>query len=200
MSYIPYALSLLGVPYGYWSGMAIPRDDSTPFYASHNTIPTRKLFEVQGICCTGFINLLRRVMDLPVPGVDDPTEIFPGGTGAWYKFLEPYLEPYDKSKVYPDGTLLFRPYKDFTDQGHIALVHNNKTLHSYAYIFEPHTVGTVDPGVSQTEIWHTYYVYAAPPHAWLQPQSKTHTSTSTPVQSIRDGAFPPQTKYRETDS
>jgi hypothetical protein len=167
MSYIPYAFSLLGVQYSYWDGTAIPRDDSTPFYAVNAPPPSRALCEMQGICCTGFINLICRRFGIPVPGVDDPTEIFPGGTGAWGKFLQPHLEPFDSNKEYPDGTLLFRPYKDFDDQGHIALVVGGKTLHSYAYVFEPHTSGKVDPGVSHTPVWPTYYMYAAPPSAWL---------------------------------
>jgi hypothetical protein len=167
MSYIPYATSLIGCPYGYWSGTAIPRDSSTPFYAENSKPPPRSLFEAQGVSCTGLMNLIRRHLGAPVPGVDDAHEIYPGGTGAWYKFLTPYFTPYDPTQIYPDGTLLFRPYKDFEDQGHIALVLNNKTLHSYAYVFEPHTTGIVQPGVCVSEIWHDYYMYAAPPSAWL---------------------------------
>ena len=167
MSYLPFAISLIGVRYGYWSGEAIPRDDSTPFYAQNAEIPSRTLCEAQGISCTGMMNLICRRFNISIPGVNDPDEEFPGGTGAWYKFLEPNLKPYDKHKVYPTGSLLFRPYKDFDDQGHIALIVNNKTLHSYAYVFEPATKTLVDPGVSLTPIWHDYYSYVAPPHAWL---------------------------------
>ena len=167
MSYLEYAFSYVGVPYGYWSGNAIPRDNSTPFYATNEAPPPRELCMKQGICCTGFINLICRRYGIPIPGVADPTEEFPGGTGAWYKFLQPNLQLFDPAANYPDGTLLFRPYKDFDDQGHIALVYHGKTLHSYAYIFEPHTAGVVDPGVSHTPIWDDYYTYAAPPSAWL---------------------------------
>jgi len=167
MSYIPYAFSLLGVHYNCWDNRPIPRDDSTPFYAVNAPAPSRAVCEAQGISSTGFINLICRRFGIPVPGVDDPTELYPGGTGAWHKFLDPHLEPYNSNTVYPDGTLLFRPYTDFEDQGHIALVVDGKTLHSYAYVFEPHAPGRVDPGVSHTPVWRDYYTYAAPPHAWL---------------------------------
>lgn len=163
----PYAQSLVGVPYGYWSGQTIPRDDSTPFYATNGVEPDRIMLETQGVCCTGFINLICRRFSIPVPGVNDPHELYPGGTGAWYKFLEPALVPFDPQAQYEDGTLLFRPYKDFQEQGHIALVMKNQTLHSFAYVWEPSTQTTVDPGVSRTPIWPDYYVYAAPPSSWL---------------------------------
>lgn len=167
MSYIPYAFSLIGIQYKYWDGESIPRDDSTPFYAVNAPPPTRTLCEAQGVSCTGFINLICRRFGIHVPGVDDPTEIYPGGIDAWYKHLSPHLESYDSNTIYPNGTLLFRPYTDFQDQGHIALVVDGKTVHSYAYVFEPRTAGKVDPGVSHTPVWPDYYVYAAPPEAWI---------------------------------
>lgn len=167
MSYVQYALSLVGMPYGYWSGGPIPRDDSTPFYASNSTTPSHKLFETQGICCTGLINLICRRFNTPVPGTDDPEMMYPGGIGAWHTHLKPHLTPFDPTITYPDGTLLFRPYADSKDQGHIALILNGKTVHSFAYVFEPHTQGIMDPGVSVTPVWPDYYVYAAPLEAWL---------------------------------
>lgn len=172
MNYEAYARSLVGVPYGYWSGDAISRDDSTPFYATNDEKPNRQLLEMQGVSCTGLMNLLCRHLSIPIPGVHDCAEIYPGGTGAWRKFLEPHLIPFDPQATYPDGTLLFRPYTDFQDQGHIALVLNNKTLHSFAYAWEPSTQTTVDPGVTFTDIWPNYYAYVAPPHAWLSLATK----------------------------
>ena len=166
-NYIEFAISLIGVPYGYWSGSEIPRDDSTSFYASNDNLPSYELILSNGISCTGLVNLLRRYLRLVVPGVDDPHNNFPGGTVAWYKYLEPHLIYYDNSIIYPNGTLLLRPYKDFTDQGHIAIVVDNKTLHSFPFIFDPFTEGTNAPGVSITAIWEDYYIYAAPPSAWV---------------------------------
>ena len=172
MSYLPYAFSLLGVPYGYWSRGTIPRDDSSSFYAVNAPPPSRAILEANGVSCTGFLNLLCRHLGLPVPGVEDPTESYPGGTGAWYKYLEPHLTPYDLQADYEDGTLLFRPYASIEDQGHIALVYNGKILHSYAYKWEPYTQNhPVDPGVSHTPPWKDgYFTYAAPPSAWLKTQ------------------------------
>jgi hypothetical protein len=167
MSYQGYAISLLGVPYGYWNGEAIPRDDSSPFYAVNGPPPPRAQL-TNGVSCAGYLNLIRRFLGKPVPGVDDPAETFPGSTIAWGKFLTPHFTDYDSSADYEDGTLLFRPYKDREDQGHIALILGGKAYHSYAYVWEPlGSSGTADPGVSHTPPLANYYVYAVPPSAWL---------------------------------
>ena len=170
MSYIPYALALQGIPYGYWNHQAIPRDDTTPFYATNGPPPPRDKLAIAGVSCTGYLNLLRRNLGLTVPGVDDPQETYPGGTVAWHKFLAPFLTPHDPRTTYEDGTLLFRPYVDNVDQGHIALVYNGKLLHSYAYFWEPLTpVGTVEPGISNTKSWiDGYFTHVAPLHSWLR--------------------------------
>jgi hypothetical protein len=74
--------------------------------------------------------------------------------------------PYDPKSRYEDGTILFRPYKDNMDQGHIALVYDGKILHSYAYTWEPFTsVGTVEPGISHTKPWADF-THVAPPNSW----------------------------------
>ena len=173
MSYLPYALSLQGIPYGYWNHQAIPRDDSTPFYVAQGPPPTRDKLVATGVSCTGYLNLLRRHQGLSVPGVEDPLEQYPGGTDAWHKFLAPHLAPYDSRADYEDGTLFFRPYADKVDQGHIALVHNGKILHSYVYSWEPYTtVGTVEPGISNTKPWADgYFTHVAPPHSWLRTEA-----------------------------
>ncbi len=176
MSYIPYALALQGIPYGYWNHAAIPRDDSTPFYATNGTqLPSREKLTATGVSCAGYMNLLRRHQGLPVPGVDDPQEDYPGGTGAWYKFLKPHLLPYDPQTKYEDGTILFRPYTDNVDQGHIALVYDGKILHSYAYTWEPFTsAGTVEPGISYTNPWNDgYFTHVAPPNSWTRKEVST---------------------------
>ena len=169
MSFSAYALALQGIPYGYWNHQTIPRDDSTPFYATQGPPPSREKLTAQGVSCAGYMNLIRRKLGLPVPGVDDPHEDHPGGLSAWYKFLAPFLLPFDPRADYENGTILFRPYTDHADQGHIALVYEGKILHSYAYTWEPSTtVGTVEPGISHTAPWKDgYFTYVAPPHAWV---------------------------------
>jgi hypothetical protein len=94
--------------------------------------------------------------------------LYPGGTDAWGKFLAPYFTPFDPTVTYEDGTLLFRPYKDLEDQGHIALIIGEKIYHSYFYVWEPRGTNlTRDPGVSHTPIESNYYTFTAPPSAWL---------------------------------
>ena len=45
---LDYARTFLGVPYGAWDGEAIPRDDSTPFYACNGPPPDRELVDRTG--------------------------------------------------------------------------------------------------------------------------------------------------------
>jgi cell wall-associated NlpC family hydrolase len=155
---IDFAHSLLGVPYGAWSGDAIPRDDSTPFYACNGPPPDKEDIALQGISCTGLTNVVRRFCGLSVPGVFDELEDYPGGTGAWYRFLRPSLTKYWGDPL-PVGSLLFRPYSDFEDQGHVAIVvGDGVVLHSF-----PGEQG----GVAVTPVAAGYYLYSAPPAAWL---------------------------------
>ncbi len=163
---LDYARSLLGIPYGYWLGDNFPADDTTPFYAAESKEPpTRELLEAQGIVCVGLINLLCRYEGLRIPGVS--THPCPGGTGAWGEVLLPIAQPYDPAMTYEDGTLLFRPYKDWYDQGHIAIVLDGKSLHSYPDPWNPDNQQTRTPGVSLTPIWPDYYTVAVPLSTWL---------------------------------
>ncbi len=169
---IDYALSLIGIPYGYWDGGA-DTSDATPFYAENAEQPSRTVLESQGASCTGFLNLCARAAHMPVPGV--PTHEVPGGTGAWGEYLAPYAQPFDPKAAYEDGTLLFRPYKDWMDQGHIALIYKGQTLHSYPERWDPHNRQKSGPGVCLTEIWPDYYTIAVPLKDWLRPSIRTST-------------------------
>jgi hypothetical protein len=159
---ISLAKEYLGIRYGAWNGYNIPRNDSTPFYAGHGEPPPYGHIRQQGISCTGLTNLIRRHYGLTVPGVDDPLEAYPGGTGAWWRFLKPALSPFREGQDYPVGSVLFRPYCDFDDQGHIAIVVGpNTVIHSFP-----------EAGVAITPILMGYYATVAPPAAWLPQATK----------------------------
>jgi hypothetical protein len=156
---LDYARTFLSVRYGAWDGETIPRDDSTPFYACNGPPPDMDLVAAQGVSCTGFTNILRRFCGLAVPGIFNPMEDYPGSTAAWYRFLLPTLRPFRdaKSGDYPVGALLFRPFYDFDDQGHIAVViEPGLVIHSCPD----------GPGVAITPILARYYAGWVPPEVW----------------------------------
>jgi cell wall-associated NlpC family hydrolase len=157
---LDYARTFLGVRYGAWDGETIPRDDSTPFYACNGPPPDMELVTAQGVSCTGFTNILRRFCGLSIPGVFDPLEEYPGGTGAWRRFLLPSLRPFRDAEraAYPVGALLIRPYHDFEDQGHVAVIIGpGLVIHSFPD----------GPGVAITPILAGYYTGWVPAEVWL---------------------------------
>lgn len=158
---LAYAQTFLGLPYGAWDGEEIPRDDTSPFYACAQGVrlPEHALVAVQGVSCTGLTNIMRRFCGLGAPGVYDELEMYPGGTGAWYQFLLPALRQFHdaESGDYPVGALLFRPYRNFEDQGHVAVVvEPGLVIHSFP-----------EAGVAITPILAGYYTGWVPAEAWL---------------------------------
>ncbi len=143
-----YALSLIHIPYRWYKeNEEINGEDK--FYAKNDIAPTAKeLWENdKSIVCTGLINLMRRYMNLTIPGLDgklgDEGLKYPGTTGIWFEYLNSTnrLETIDVSKKYPRGTLLLRNFKDVkTDQGHVAVlltdesesIMNENIIHAYA--------------------------------------------------------------------
>ena len=169
-----YLSKIVGTPYVWWMGATILGKDTGPFYAVNGPAPDPEVVKNMGVCCTGVVNLARRKLGLSVPGVEEQ-DPFAGGTGAWYKFLKPHLQPFDPTKTYEPGTLFFRPYMTFEDQGHIGIKLEGDTfLHSYVEVPVPRE-GLCEPGCSRNETWATshnwhpegYYLYTAPPSAWL---------------------------------
>lgn len=116
-----YALSLVGIPYRWYrEGEHITGTDK--FWASNEPAPSAVQIRDNdlSIVCAGLINLMRRYVGLPVPGVDgsmgEDGVKWPGTTSAWFKYLKMQgkLEPIYTVKKYPRGTLLLRPFADNT--------------------------------------------------------------------------------------
>ena len=139
-SVILYIKTLTGIPYRWYrSNEKITGNDK--FWASNDEAVTLEYIKNEDKCivCTGLINLMRRYLNLTIPGTNNNIEgqykkfyeEFPGGTGAWYSYLNQQnrLELLDINKKYPSGTLLIAPYQNDTiDQGHVAVIidENNK--------------------------------------------------------------------------
>lgn len=87
----------------------------------------------KSIVCAGLTNLMRRKVGLSIPGLNgnipgqedwDDWKKYPGGTGAWYHYLNQHgrLKKFDPTKLYPRGTLLIQGYESLEQQGHVAVV------------------------------------------------------------------------------
>ena len=174
---LAYGETLVGTPYRWWLGDQILGKDVGPFWATNGPPPPLDTIRTQGVCCTGVMNLMLRHIGVPVPGVNEKDKLA-GGTGAWENHLIGHLEPIDITENYTPGTLLFRPYQNFNDQGHIGVVlEGGRFLHSYTYEAEP-IDGFTQPGCVIDESWrsshawnkHGYYMYASSWYSWLSPE------------------------------
>jgi hypothetical protein len=166
------------IKYVWWLKEVILGNDCGPFWAVNAPIPQMARVQQEGICCTGVLNLIRRYLNLPVPGVREGDPMA-GGTGAWEEFLAPSLQPIDPTQEYPEGSILFRRFHSFEDQGHIAiLLKGGRLLHSYVHDPTP-MPGHVEPGCVIDASWKSshewnqngYYEFVAPPSAWLTPEA-----------------------------
>jgi hypothetical protein len=184
---LSYGESLIGIPYKWWQGKNF-RSDIGPFWSGGNKEVS---FSTINCCnCTGLLNLIRRKFNLSIPGFNRPLCEYPGGTYEWFKYLTEKLERngvllqyhlFDTNKSYPKGTLLFRPYNDINDQGHVAIVfsHNNNILDNNLLHCYPEDGivrdGLIKPGITIDELvrtshnWNKYgfYSYAFLPEIWL---------------------------------
>ena len=190
---LEYAKSLVGVPYRWFrTGEPIHGDDK--FWAKNGAPISRETIDKENKCivCTGLINLMRRYNGLEIPGLDRSLDDIngyatAGTTGVWFAYLERKgnLQTLDTNKKYPKGTLLLRDYyDDDTDQGHVAVIIDEKgdtifdqtILHSYADVEyndvteENQNVGQV--GYTNFRDSHTYipdgyYTHVCYPEDWI---------------------------------
>lgn len=125
-----YLIQLVGKPYKFWEGEDI-RQDGEPFWVGHGTVDAS---QVTSVSCTGLLNLVYRYLEKIIPDIDNNTCFFPGGTRSWVTALfTKYGYPiYQPTSLYPMGTLLIRSYREYKDQGHVAIIFNENqdTVHS----------------------------------------------------------------------
>lgn len=183
---LDYGALLKGVPYKWWTGEDL-RKDGEPFWSGGTSeVP---LYRITSCSCTGLLNLIRRRYGLSIPGSNDTAYFFPGGTYKWFQYLWQKLkqhgmemEKIDVTKNYPKGSLLFRPYSNIDDQGHVAIVFsdnkgtilNNSLLHCYpdSAMIKTGFVRpgvTIDPEVRFSHGWKKegFYKFVIQPHVWL---------------------------------
>lgn len=171
-----YAKTLIGLKYTWWTG-----DDREDFH--YYDAPKSKTFiKKHGVACSGFVNLLMHKAGVNLPSSGKLWK-HRGGTGFWYyKWKEQKkLKPFDYTKKYPLGTILFRKYRDVKDQGHFAVLYSynkkhpdkilyGEIIHAYAEDEKGGRVGTTILGYSH--FWDMvgtegYYEYVIEPKDWL---------------------------------
>lgn len=147
-----------GIPYLRWSpGMDIKEQ---VFFCT-DRIYTREELNKRGINCAALINMIFiSLFGLPNRG----DEMY--GTIWWGNVLVPKIrEVFHIGKDYPPGTLLFRRFRDVSDQGHVALVSDNGNLiHSWS------SKGVVEEPVVEVHQTYAegYFEYAILPEDWLK--------------------------------
>lgn len=199
-SVILYSKKLINIPYRWYkSNEKFTGDDK--FWASNDKAVTAEYIKNEDKCivCTGLINLMRRHLNLTIPGLNGNIEgqykkfyeEFPGGTGAWYAYLNQQnrLEVLDINKKYPIGTLLIAPYQnDDIDQGHVAviiddinqsndmnnilyqnIIHSTSTINYYfSDKFKNHGCVKIQPFIEVHSLHQKgYFKYVCFPENWL---------------------------------
>ena len=163
---IKFAKQFNGYPYGSWREGQIILGQCAPFYADNAPVPRPE--EITKISCAGLINLIRRQLNLPIPGVVDKYP-YAGGSYIWFQSLLPYLEPIDITQPYPIGTLLIRNYSNENDQGHLAIL-----IDSRPTVLQSLLIHAIPPQVEINTVEHThqwlpdgYYTHVVSPENWL---------------------------------
>jgi hypothetical protein len=123
-----YIQALIGTKYVWWR----EGDDVTskaPFYAKNSNAVPAEIVKQYGCNCAGFVNLICRLMNVKIPGIQEHIPMA-GGTYVWFSYLaeQGLLESFDPTKSYPFGTLVLRNYVNPEDQGHITLIISNGQL------------------------------------------------------------------------
>ena len=189
---IRYAKSLVNVPYR-WHRDGDKIQSSDKFWAKNGSPVSRSTIDKEDKCivCTGLINLMRRFLGLTIPGLDGSLNDiegnkFPGTTGIWFAYLlrKDRLETLDVSRKYPKGTLLLRDFEDIENQGHVAVIIDEKgtsildqrIIHAYAklpYKGSEHIKNVGKTGTMKFKSSHYYgtpegyYTHICLPENWL---------------------------------
>lgn len=172
---LKYGKSLVGTKYTCWTG-----DDRADFHY-YDSPKNKDFIKKHGVACGGFVNLLMHNANISLP-TSGKLWKHRGGTGFWYnKWKEQKkLKPFDYTKKYPLGTILFRRYRNIQDQGHFAVLYSynkkdpskilyGKIIHAY---LDDETGGQV--GITHLGASHFYnmdeegyYEYIIEPKDWL---------------------------------
>ena len=164
---INFGLSLLGIPYDYWSG-GINQVDA-PMFAKNGPVPNRS--DIVSANCAGLVNLVLRYIGKELPYNKD-TGI--GGTNAYRTYYKDVSLDFNIDECYPRGSLLIRDYRDINDQGHVAILLEDRGKDSL--ILQSHVEGiyfeSKSPGVNNKySLLESHnkcaYEYVVLPKDWL---------------------------------
>ena len=186
---LAWVTGLVGTPYGWWTGGAIPL--GAPAWAAPGPPPPLDQVRAAGIFCAGLPNLMLRYVGGAVPCLDlhppDPgCGQCCGGTGAYGRnFSAAAARPFDLGANYTRGTLLGRKYTGVHDQGHVAVLLGEgadaKILQSYSNCAtEARGCTSVVPGVTANwtlrqatqQLFFARFTYAVAPEDWLLPAAR----------------------------
>ena len=128
-SIIKYLKKYEGMKYTKYNFECPVMDENEPFWVSNSELPEFSYIYEKGSNCVGLINILRRHLNLKIPGLEENYQ-YPGGTASWFRYLKEKnrLIQINNLDSYPIGTLLIQDF-NIMDQGHVAVItESNKTL------------------------------------------------------------------------
>ena len=165
---IEFGLSLIGTPYGYWKGGV--NQVTAPMFADNNPLPPKN--QITCLNCAGLVNLMLKSIGKKIPYNGEGSM---GGTESYGEYYLYKSTTFNINKNYPIGTLLIRDYKDLNDQGHVAVIIEDKGKNSL--ILQSHVDGEyfkdTYPGVNtmytlEESEGDGYYEFAVLPEDWLE--------------------------------
>ena len=115
---IEYGISLIGIPYELWTSG--PCQIREPMWAENGPPPNKN--EIVSCNCAGLVNLILRYSNKEIPHTNNTR----GGTPNYFLYYQDVSKDIDINNNYPVGTLLMRNFRDVKDQGHLAVVIENK--------------------------------------------------------------------------
>jgi hypothetical protein len=141
---LEYGIKLIGTPYDYWRGGENQKE--SPMFAQNGKVPHK--LDVTSLNCAGLCNLMLRSIGKELPYSSKTNTI--GGTEAYFEYYKEKSYEFSINNVYPMGTLLMRDYRDINDQGHVAVLLDDRG--KQALVLQSHVEGeyltSTKPGVN----------------------------------------------------
>ncbi len=141
---LEYGIKLIGTPYDYWRGGENQKE--APMFAQNGPVPHQ--LDVTSLNCAGLCNLMLRSIGKELPYSNKTNTV--GGTEAYFEYYKEKSYEFSINNVYPIGTLLMRDYRDINDQGHVAVLLDDKG--KQALVLQSHVEGeyltSTKPGVN----------------------------------------------------
>jgi hypothetical protein len=157
-----YLESLLGAPYVWWREGDPVFELGPPFYTNDPIAPAASTVKACGTNCAGLVNCARLKAGLPAFG----------GTSHWQEALLPHWKPFDPDAVYPAMSLVFRPFFNQEDQGHLAILWTSNTRPAWQQklLHSSSAAGvSLDDTLQGSHAWAAdgYYKFVCAPEHWL---------------------------------